>query len=177
MTPEERVEKIFDVPESEMCSDVIPLELEQRIAQAIREAVREVRNERWIEAEHILRQIREAKIEAYEEAASVAANWGSADDEPTDPDVAFGCLAAAISALKRPLSEAAGRGHLHQIRILEGGHAWKEEHGCTRACQLPAETPEYICILHGQSVYGDEGCPSCLRLLKDSLVSETVSSQ
>ena len=35
-----------------------------------------------------------------ERCARIAESWGSAEDEPTDPDVAFTCLAAAIRALQ-----------------------------------------------------------------------------
>lgn len=47
-----------------------------------------------------------AKAEAFERAANIAENWGNEDDEPTDPDVAFDCLAAAIRAEKKPMAES-----------------------------------------------------------------------
>jgi hypothetical protein len=40
----------------------------------------------------------DTRAEEREACARIAENWGSEDDEPKDPDVAFGCLAAAIRA-------------------------------------------------------------------------------
>jgi hypothetical protein len=51
--------------------------------------------------------VRKRASRAYEEAAQIAETWGAEDDEPTDPDVAFDCLAAAIRAEKpSPIQES-----------------------------------------------------------------------
>lgn len=49
--------------------------------------------------------VRTTRREAIEECAKTAEQWGASEDEPTDPDVAFSCLAAALRALRRPPSE------------------------------------------------------------------------
>lgn len=58
------------------------------------------------------------------------------------------------------IAEKAGRERLRELRTLKGGHP-ESEHGCTRACLMPAGTKEYICTEHGEVVYGDEPCPKC----------------
>lgn len=49
----------------------------------------------------IAEAIRHAIATEREACASVAETWGTHDDEPTNPDVAFGCIAAALRARGR----------------------------------------------------------------------------
>jgi hypothetical protein len=54
-----------------------------------------------------------------------------------------------------------GREHLKMVKVLKGGHP-SEEHSCTRACLMPAGAVEYICTVHGKTVYGNDRCPYCV---------------